>query len=199
MERFPDKPHILVTYRSIILIPLYAFGHYSRIVEMGAEMVSQLRGIFSSRLATQVYFYLSLATLSLHFEDPLRPDLEENLKKVERYKEEIDYMRSACDANYGMWSLLVKALLSELKRDFQGALVAFEVGVELTPLSGNCSNLTTWNHRKRWIMLKFTTGQLKRPSLMNYKVKIFSLHDVVRQFNKKRKKKRLNANRFLCS
>lgn len=100
---------------------------------MGAEMVGQLRGIFSSRLATQVYFYLSLATLSLHFEDPLRPDLEENLKKVERYKEEIDYMRDACDANYGMWSLLVKALLSELKRDFQGALVAFEVGAELTP------------------------------------------------------------------
>ncbi|GBF62082.1 autoinducer 2 sensor kinase/phosphatase [Trichophyton mentagrophytes] len=130
LERFPGKPHILVTYRSIILIPLYVFGHYARIVEMGAEMVGQLRGIFSSRLATQVYFYLSLATLSLHFEDPLRPDLEENLKKVERYKEEIDYMRDACDANYGMWSLLVKALLSELKRDFQGALVAFEEALD---------------------------------------------------------------------
>ncbi|EFQ97869.1 serine/threonine protein kinase [Nannizzia gypsea CBS 118893] len=134
LERLPGKPHVLITYRSIIVIPLYVFGHYSRIVEMGTEMVGQLRGIFSSRLATQVYFYLSLATLSLHFEDPLRPDLEEHIIAVERYKEEIDFMRNACDANYGMWSLLVKGLLCELKKDFQAALVALEEALDHTQI-----------------------------------------------------------------
>ncbi|KAM5429440.1 Chk1 protein kinase [Microsporum canis] len=126
MERLPGRPHVLVMYRSIIFIPLYAFGHYSKIMELGAEMIDELRGVFSLRLATQVYFYLSLATLSLHLEDPQRPDLESSINTVERYKKEIDYMRNACDANYGMWSLLVKALLCEVRKDFQGALVAFE-------------------------------------------------------------------------
>ncbi|KAK2882686.1 hypothetical protein FQN49_000118 [Arthroderma sp. PD_2] len=130
MELFPGKPHVLLMYRSILFTPLYAYGHYTKIVELGTEMIDNLRGIWSSRLATQVYFYLSLATLSLHLEDPQRPGVESSIDSVDRYKKEIDYMRDACDANYGTWSLMVQALLFEVKEDFQGALVAFEESLD---------------------------------------------------------------------
>ncbi|KAF3491203.1 two-component sensor protein histidine protein kinase [Arthroderma uncinatum] len=130
MERFPGKPHVLLMYRSVLFIPLYAYGHYAKIVELGTEMAGQLHGIWSSRLATQAYFYLSMATLSLHLEDPQLPGVESSISAVEGYKKEIDYMRGGCDANYGTWSLMVQALLCEVKKDFQGALIAFEESLD---------------------------------------------------------------------
>lgn len=114
-------------YRSTLFIPLYLYGHYEKVVELGTKMTESMHGLWSLRLSTQVYFYLSLAMLSLHLENPNRPGLESSIKMVEKYKEEIDYMRKACDANYGMWSLLLEALLCEVRGDSSGAMLAFEV------------------------------------------------------------------------
>lgn len=118
---------VLYMYNAMLFVPLYAYGYHAKIVELGNKMVDSMHGLWSLRLGTQFYFYFALALLSLHLEDPNRPDLESSLEAVEKYKKEIDYMRNNCDANYGMWSLLLEALLHEVKGNCTEAIQSFEV------------------------------------------------------------------------
>ncbi|EEP82380.1 hypothetical protein UREG_07245 [Uncinocarpus reesii 1704] len=129
-----SHPHSLNSYRAIMLVPLYLYGYYDRVVDVGTAIVNNIECLWSSRFATQTYFYLSLAILSRHIEDPSRPGLEQDIELVQKYKQEIDLMESACNTNFGMWSLLVQALLCELKEDYSGTMQALEAALDHTQL-----------------------------------------------------------------
>ncbi|KKZ67766.1 hypothetical protein EMCG_06532 [[Emmonsia] crescens] len=126
--------HTLNMYRAMSLIPLYAYGYYEKVVEIATDMTKTLAGLWSLRAATHTYFYLSLSMLNLHLDDPSRPGLEETIKKVTEYKKEIDFKARACDANYGMWSLILEGLICEASGKFQSALLAFEAALDHTQL-----------------------------------------------------------------
>lgn len=120
-------------YRAIMLVPLYLYGYHDKVVETGTKVVENIRSLWSSRYAPHTYFYISLAILSLHLDDPSRPGLLADMDLVKEYKAKIDFMSNACDVNYGMWSLLLEALLCEVDRDFPGTVKALEVSI-----TGSC-------------------------------------------------------------
>ncbi|PGG95395.1 serine/threonine protein kinase [Helicocarpus griseus UAMH5409] len=126
--------HTVNMYRAMSLLPLYLYGYHEKLVEIATEMTKTLPGLWTLRAATHTYFYLSLALLSLHLDDPSRPGLEDTIKQVMEYKKEIDFKTSACDANYGMWSLILEALLCEANGNLQDALPAFEAALDHTQL-----------------------------------------------------------------
>jgi hypothetical protein len=109
------------------MVPLYLYGHHERVVEVGTKMTATLDGLWSTRAATLTYFYLSLSTVTLYLENPNREGLGSSLERVRKYKSEVDFKRRACDVNYGMWSLLLEALICEVTGDYQGTMQAFEV------------------------------------------------------------------------
>ncbi|ODH49416.1 serine/threonine protein kinase [Paracoccidioides brasiliensis] len=126
--------HTLNMYRAMSVIPLYLYGHHEKVVEIATEMTKTLPGLWSLRASTHTLFYLSLALLSLHIEDPSRPGREDAIRQAIEYKQEIDCKASACDANYGMWSLILEGVLSEASGNFQKALAAFEAALDHTQL-----------------------------------------------------------------
>jgi hypothetical protein len=109
------------------MIPLFVYGHHEKAVQLGIEMMETIPRLWSARVGYVVYFYLALSLLTLHNDYPARGYLDGNLKTVLKYKSEVDFARSACDANYGMWSLILEALVSEVRNDHTSAIQAFEV------------------------------------------------------------------------
>lgn len=126
--------HTLNLYHSIMLAPLYLYGHHERVIETGTSIIDNIAYLWSSRLATQTYFYVALATLSLHLDNPSRPGLEQDVELVHKYKKEVDFMATACDTNYGMWSLLLQALICEVNGNFPGSMKALEDALDHTQL-----------------------------------------------------------------
>jgi hypothetical protein len=122
----PVPPRI--HYWAMALVPLYLYGHLDKAVEVGTEIIDGVCHLWSLRVSFVLRFYLSLAILCRHFDNPTQHPLGSQLDDVLKYKAEIDYARSCCDANYAMWSLLLEALLSEVSGDFAESVQAFEVG-----------------------------------------------------------------------
>lgn len=120
-----DRPRDI--YWGLAMIPLFVYGHHAKTIELGIQMMETMPRLWSARVSYVVYFYLTLALLTLHHEYPAGGYLDGNLKTVLKYKAEVDFARSACEANYGMWSLILEALISELRNDHTSAIQAFEV------------------------------------------------------------------------
>jgi hypothetical protein len=121
----PDRPRDI--YWGYAMIPLYLLGHQEKAIEVGTKIIGSLHGLWSFRVSYLVYFYVSLSILTIHLDNPNRGTVEHRLEDVLKYKAEIDFARSSCDVNYGMWSLLLEGLLCEVREDFRGAFVAYEV------------------------------------------------------------------------
>ncbi|KAL1960905.1 hypothetical protein VTO42DRAFT_5889 [Malbranchea cinnamomea] len=126
--------HSLNTYHSTMLVPLFLYGYYERVVSIGTKMTETLHGMWSLRTATMTHFYLSLALLTIQLDNPAQTYDQAVIEQVMKYKEEIDFKREACEANYGMWSLILEALLCEINGDFAGTNKAFEAALDHTQL-----------------------------------------------------------------
>lgn len=120
-----DRPRDI--YCGLSLMPLYLYGHHETAVEVGTKIMDSIHGLWSIRVAVLIYFYLSLSILSLHHDDPTREGLESSLETVRKYKAEIDFARSACDSNYGMWSLILEAMIHEVTGGHAEAIQSYEV------------------------------------------------------------------------
>lgn len=120
-----DRPRDI--YRGMSLMPLYLYGHYEAAVDEGTKIMESIHGLWSFRVAKLIYFYLSLSILTLHHDDPTRGGLESSLETVRKYKAEIDFARGACDSNYGMWSLILEAMIAEVTNEYAQAVHAYEV------------------------------------------------------------------------
>lgn len=117
---------------ALSLVPLFLYGHHEKAIEVGNRVVDSLHCFWSFRIVPLSFFYLSLAILSFHLDNPLLPDRQAALNTVKKYKSEVDFYRKACDANYGMWSLILEALIAEVSGDFAGVVHSFEVSA--TPI-----------------------------------------------------------------
>ena len=123
----PDRPHDL--YWGMAMMPLYVFGHCEKIIELGTEMKDTIPQLWSVRVAYCVHFYMALSYLTLHIEkNPTKIGLADGqMQTILKHKEVVDFARFACEANYAMWSLLLEALIFEVKKDYAAAIQAFEV------------------------------------------------------------------------
>ncbi|PYI10270.1 sensor histidine kinase/response regulator [Aspergillus sclerotiicarbonarius CBS 121057] len=129
-----DRPRDI--YWGLAMIPLFAYGHHSRAIELGMQMMETMPRLWSARVSYVVYFYLALSLLTLHNEYPARGYLDGSLHTVLKYKAEVDFARSACDANYGMWSLILEALICEVRNDHTSAIQAFEAAIDHCQIHG---------------------------------------------------------------
>ena len=137
-----DRPRDI--YWGLAMIPLFAYGHHNKVIELGIQMMETMPRLWSARVAYVVYFYLALSLLTLHNDYPARGYLDGNLKIVLKYKAEVDFARSACDANYGMWSLILEALIYEVRNDHTSAIQTFEVSYFVNDIVRCLLSLLTW-------------------------------------------------------
>ncbi|KAL2834960.1 hypothetical protein BDW59DRAFT_1617 [Aspergillus cavernicola] len=124
----PDRPRDI--YYALSMIPLFLYGHYAKAIELATQMNESLSRLWSARVSYVVYFYSALSHLTMHNDNPTRGYLDGKLETVLKYKAEVEFARSACDANYGMWVLMLEALLFEVRDDHTSALQAFEIAID---------------------------------------------------------------------
>ncbi|KAI9928928.1 hypothetical protein MW887_001321 [Aspergillus wentii] len=129
-----DRPRDI--YWGLAMVPLFVYGHHTKAIELGIQMMETMPRLWSARVSYIVYFYLALSLLTLHHDYPSRGYLDGNLKTVLDYKAEVDFARNACDANYGMWSLILEALVFEVRNDYTSAIQAFEAAIDHCQIHG---------------------------------------------------------------
>ncbi|KAI5298209.1 hypothetical protein KEM55_003677, partial [Ascosphaera atra] len=99
-------------------------------------MLNNISYMFTLRSIVTIHFYLALALLTKHLDDPSLPGLEPHLEQIRRSKAEVDYYRKACEANYGMWSLILEALLQELENVYSVAMRTLENALDHCQMNG---------------------------------------------------------------
>ena len=119
-----------IVYKSMMLIPLFLFGHYDMAIEVSNELIPSLGSLWSSRNTRLVFFYASLSVLAKVRQDPSGLEREELIATVERYNEQIVAWQAECDANYLMWSCLIMAELNELKQHYHTAIQCYETAID---------------------------------------------------------------------
>lgn len=129
-----DRPRDI--YYGLSMIPLFLYGHHIKTVEVGTRLLETTHRLWSVRVSYVIYFYLSAALLTLHNDYPSQGYLDGKMDTILKYKAEIDFARSCSDANYGMWALLLEALISEVRNDHSAAIKAFEAAVDHSQIHG---------------------------------------------------------------
>jgi predicted ATPase len=129
-----DRPRDI--YYGLSMIPLFLYGHHTRAIQVGTRLLQTAHRLWSVRVSYVIYFYLSVTLLTLHNDNPAQGYLDGKMDTVLQYKAEIDFARSCSDANYGMWALLLEALISEVRNDHSAAIQAFEAAIDHCQIHG---------------------------------------------------------------
>jgi tetratricopeptide (TPR) repeat protein len=129
-----DRPHDI--YWSYGMIPLYVYGHYDKIIELGTGMMDSIERLWCLRASHITYFILPLAILTKYIDNPNAGSLESHMTLVLQCKEVVDFVRKACDVNHAMWSLLIEALMHEHKKSFNSAVQAYEAAIDHCEVHG---------------------------------------------------------------
>jgi signal transduction histidine kinase/DNA-binding NarL/FixJ family response regulator len=129
-----DRPRDI--YYGLSMIPLFLYGHHTQAIQVGTRLLETAHKLWSVRVSYIIYFYLAVALLTLHNDNPSQGYLDGKMDTILQYKAEIDFARSCSDANYGMWSLLLDALISEVRNDHSSAIRAFEAAVDHCQIHG---------------------------------------------------------------
>ena len=119
-----------VVYKSLMLIPLFLYGHHDKVIEISKELIPILGSLWSSRNTRLVMFYAALAIIARVRQDPSGPNREDLIATVERYNEQIIAWQAQCDANYLMWSCLIEAELNELRQHYHVSIQRYETAID---------------------------------------------------------------------
>lgn len=129
-----DRPRDL--YFGLSLAPLFLYGHYAKAIEVGTSIIASRHTLWSVRVSYAVYFWLTISLLTLHNEYPAQGYLDGEMDTIFKYKAEIDFARRCSDANYGMWSYMIEALICEVRNDHSAAIQAFEAATDHCQIHG---------------------------------------------------------------
>lgn len=102
-------------------------------IDLGNEILTIAGDLFSIRNHRLTLFYLSLSMIAKARESP-REELNQIIRQVITYKEQIDLWQSECEVNYLMWSLLLEAEICELTGDYHDSIQAYERAIDHTQL-----------------------------------------------------------------
>ena len=120
----------LIMYKSLLLIPLFLYGHHDKAIEVSEELIPILSSLWSLRNTRLVLFYAALSIIAKIRQDPDSPAREKLLATVERYIEQINAWQAQCDINYRMWSCLIEAELNELRQHYHTAIRHYETAID---------------------------------------------------------------------
>ena len=135
-QRTSSVARVRDVYNSLLMIPLYLFGHYDHAIQVGSDMMLTIRDMWSIRNSHLTLFYLSLSLLAKLREHPVCSEREETLSRVQGYKGQIKEWLTECDVNYLMWSLLIEAEILEITGDYHGSIQAYEAAIDHTEVHG---------------------------------------------------------------
>ena len=120
----------LIMYKSLMLIPLFLYGHHEKAIEVSSELIPILETVWSMRNTRLVQFYAALSIIAKARQNPEISERHDLLVTVERYKEQIIAWQAQCDVNYLMWSCLIEAEMNELKEQYHSAIQCYEAAVD---------------------------------------------------------------------
>ncbi len=117
-------------YNSLHMIPLYLFGHYKKAIETGTTLTSNLHELWTMRNGRMTLFYLSLSLIADLREDPVDHGRKAVLDRIRECIARIEDWQLVSDANYAMWTLLLKAEILELEGDLHESIQAYEAAID---------------------------------------------------------------------
>lgn len=129
-----DRPRDI--YWGLAMIPLFLFGHHTRAVEVGTQLLFTRHRLWSARVSYVIQFYLAASLLMLHNDNPSQGYLDGKMDTVMQYKAEIDCVRSASEANYGMWAFILEALIAEVRNDHSASIQGYEAAIDHCQIHG---------------------------------------------------------------
>lgn len=129
-----DRPRDI--YWGLAMIPLFLFGHHTRTIQVGTQLLFTRHRLWSARVSYVIYFYLAASLLTLHNDNPSQGYLDGKMETVLEYKAEIDFARDASEVNYGMWALILEALISEVRNDHSATIQGFESAIDHCQIHG---------------------------------------------------------------
>ncbi|OQE40931.1 hypothetical protein PENCOP_c005G00711 [Penicillium coprophilum] len=129
-----DRPRDI--YWGLAMIPLFLFGHHTRAIQVGTQLLFTTHRLWSARVCYVIYFYLAASLLTLHNDNPSQGHLDGKMDTLLEYKAEIDFAREASESNYGMWSLILEALIAEVRNDHSGAIRSYESAIDHCQIHG---------------------------------------------------------------
>lgn len=123
-------------YWSTALTALYLYGYYGKAVEIGNEILKTLDSMWTMRIVPSTLFYLSLSLLALCREEPDEAARKTIIQTVESYKQRIDDWGRLHDVNYIMWTLILRAELSDMKKEYLPAVPNYELTMDHSEVHG---------------------------------------------------------------
>lgn len=129
-----DRPRDI--YWGLAMMPLFLFGHHTRAIEVGTQLLFTRHRLWSARVSYVIYFYLAASLLTLHNDNPAQGYLDGKMDTILEYKAEIDFARDASEANYGMWALILEALLFEVRNDHSASIKSYEAAIDHCQIHG---------------------------------------------------------------
>ncbi|KAJ5158598.1 CheY-like superfamily [Penicillium coprophilum] len=129
-----DRPRDI--YWGLAMIPLFLFGHHTRAIQVGTQLLFTTHRLWSARVCYVIYFYLAASLLTLHNDNPSQGHLDGKMDTLLEYKAEIDFAREASESNYGMWSLILEGLIAEVRNDHSGAIRSYESAIDHCQIHG---------------------------------------------------------------
>lgn len=134
----------LAFYESMELVPLYLYGHYDRVLEIGQRCLDRKKLMLSARNTRLVMLFYGLALAGLLLrcqQDPRRPKdgdgivkeqgrIEDTILKLQELRKGIQDWSDVSDINYFAWSTLLDAQISELSNDVGRALRQYEEALD---------------------------------------------------------------------
>lgn len=128
-----DRPRCL--YLSLLIIPLYYFGHYGQAIKTGDDLARSVNELWSVRNHPLALFYLSLSMIAWIRENPDNVNCNKLLERAKRYQAQIKSWQGECNVNYLMWSLMLDAEIYDLEEKYHESIQAYEAAVDHTILN----------------------------------------------------------------
>lgn len=128
-----DRPRCF--YLSLLMIPLYYFGHYEKAIQTGDDLITSIHELWGVRNHPLALFYLSLSILAWIRENPENVDRDNLLERAKSYQAQVKSWQGECDVNYLMWSLMLDAEIYDIEENYHEAIQAYEAAVDHTILN----------------------------------------------------------------
>jgi tetratricopeptide (TPR) repeat protein len=128
-----DRPRCL--YLSLLILPLYYFGHYEEAIKTGDDLMGSIDELWSVRNLPLALFYLALSIIAWIRENPDNMKRKNLLERAKTYQARIESWQGESDVNYLMWSLMLEAEISDLEMRHHHAIQAYEAAVDHTILN----------------------------------------------------------------
>jgi signal transduction histidine kinase/predicted ATPase/DNA-binding response OmpR family regulator len=136
-EHAPNMDRPMDLYWSNALPVLYLFGHRQYCVEVGTRLVNgTLKDLWSTKVVAGTWFYLSLSLLALARDDPSEEARGKAVELAKTYKQQIDTWGSMNDVNYAAWSHMLEAEISDVTKNYEAAVQAYEMAIDHCQVHG---------------------------------------------------------------